>query len=77
MPKITLLVVVVDTSGSMKALDFKIEGENTDRLSIVKQVLKEQLGVNWANYGISHHQNIPRETTPEQSTSRRRRPPRV
>ena len=34
------LVVVVDTSGSMKALDFKIEGENTDRLSVVKQVLK-------------------------------------
>ena len=35
------LVVVVDTSGSMKALDFKIEGENTDRLSVVKQVLKK------------------------------------
>ena len=32
-------------------------------MPIVKQVLKEQLGVNWANYGISHHQNIPRETT--------------
>ena len=32
---------MVDTSGSMKALDFKIEGENTDRLSVVKQVLKK------------------------------------
>ena len=46
-------------------------------MPIVKQVLKEQLGVNWANYGISHHQNIPRETTSTQSSSRRRRPPRV
>ena len=46
-------------------------------MPIVKQVLKEQLGVNWANYGISHHRNIPRETTQEQSTSHRRRPPRV
>jgi Ca-activated chloride channel homolog len=34
------LVVVVDTSGSMKALDFKIDGENTDRLTVVKNVLK-------------------------------------
>ena len=35
------LVVVVDTSGSMKALDFKIDGENTDRLSVVKKVLND------------------------------------
>ena len=45
----------------------------THTMTIVKQVLKEQLGVNWANYGISHHQNIPRETTSTQSSSRRRR----
>lgn len=49
----------------------------THTMTIVKQVLKEQLGVNWANYGISHHQNIPRETTSTQSSSRRRRSPRV
>lgn len=49
----------------------------TSAMPIVKQVLKEQLGVNWANYGIDHHQNIPRETTSTQATSRRRRSPRV
>ena len=46
----------------------------THTMTIVKETLKEQLGVNWANYGISHHQNIPRETI---SISSRRRSPRV
>ena len=35
------LVILVDTSGSMKALDFKIDGENIDRLSVVKKVLRD------------------------------------
>ena len=48
----------------------------THTMTIVKEVLKER-GVNWANYGISHHQNIPRETTSTQSGSRRRRTSRV
>ena len=39
-------------------------------MTIVKETLKERC-VNWANYGISHHQNIPCETTPTQSSSSR------
>ena len=35
------IVSVIDTSGSMKALDFEIDGERADRLFIVKNVLKE------------------------------------
>jgi len=33
------IVLALDTSGSMKALDLKLEGERTDRLSVVKNVV--------------------------------------
>ena len=35
------IVTVIDTSGSMKALDFEIDGERADRLFIVKKVLTD------------------------------------
>jgi Ca-activated chloride channel family protein len=33
------IVLTLDTSGSMKALDLKLEGERSDRLSVVKNVV--------------------------------------
>jgi len=35
------IVLAIDTSGSMQALDFKIGGEEVDRLSVVKQVVAD------------------------------------
>lgn len=35
------IMLVVDTSGSMKAMDFTIQGKNQDRLFVVKHVLEE------------------------------------
>ena len=35
------MMLVVDTSGSMKALDFKLEGKRQDRLFVLKSVLSE------------------------------------
>jgi Ca-activated chloride channel homolog len=35
------IVLAVDTSGSMKALDFEIDQERVNRLQVVKKVLKE------------------------------------
>jgi Ca-activated chloride channel homolog len=35
------IMIAMDTSGSMQALDFKIEGEAVDRLSVVKKVVAE------------------------------------
>lgn len=35
------ILLTIDTSGSMKALDFKVEGEEVDRLVAVKKVVKD------------------------------------
>jgi len=35
------IVLAVDVSGSMQAMDFQLEGKPVDRLSVVKQVVKE------------------------------------
>lgn len=35
------MMLVVDTSGSMKALDFKLDGKRQDRLFVLKSVLSE------------------------------------
>lgn len=35
------ILLALDTSGSMQALDFKVEGKPTDRLSVVKQVVMD------------------------------------
>lgn len=35
------IVLAVDVSGSMQAMDFKVNGQPRDRLSVVKQVVKE------------------------------------
>jgi len=44
----------------------------THTMTIVKKTLKEQLGVNWRNYNIDHHQN-----TNIRTRSPPRRPGRV
>ena len=38
------IVLAVDVSGSMLAMDFKSAGRSVDRISIVKQVVKEFIG---------------------------------
>jgi Ca-activated chloride channel family protein len=35
------IVLAVDVSGSMQAMDFKLQGKETDRLTVVKHVVKE------------------------------------
>ncbi len=35
------IVLAVDVSGSMQAMDFKVQGQPVDRLTIVKQVVRE------------------------------------
>lgn len=35
------IILAIDTSGSMKAMDFEIEGERVTRLNVVKNVVKE------------------------------------
>jgi Ca-activated chloride channel family protein len=35
------IMIAIDTSGSMQALDFKIEGKAVDRLTVVKKVVSE------------------------------------
>ncbi|MFH0924902.1 MAG: VWA domain-containing protein [bacterium] len=35
------IILTVDTSGSMQALDFKLEGDRVDRLTVVKDVVKK------------------------------------
>jgi Ca-activated chloride channel family protein len=35
------IILAIDTSGSMQALDFKIGGEEVDRLTVVKQVVSD------------------------------------
>jgi len=35
------IVLAVDVSGSMQAMDFKVNGQPLDRISVVKQVVKE------------------------------------
>ena len=35
------IILAIDTSGSMKALDFKIDGKPTDRLTVVKNVVSD------------------------------------
>ena len=78
----TLNETIMDEFDNREVVSKRLDNVFTDlhslthTITIVKEVLKER-GVNWANYGISHHQNIPRETTSTQSSSRRRRSPRV
>jgi Ca-activated chloride channel family protein len=38
------IVLVVDTSGSMRALDFELNGQSMNRLAVVKSVLSEFIG---------------------------------
>lgn len=38
------IMLVVDTSGSMQAMDFEINGERQDRLTVVKSVLRDFIG---------------------------------
>lgn len=38
------IVLTVDVSGSMEAMDFNIEGQPVDRLSVVKKVVEEFIG---------------------------------
>ncbi len=38
------IVIAIDTSGSMKALDFKVDNEPVNRLSVIKSVVKEFIG---------------------------------
>jgi len=38
------IVLVVDTSGSMRALDFQLEGKSMNRLAVVKTVLSDFIG---------------------------------
>lgn len=38
------IMLVVDTSGSMQAMDFELNGERQDRLTVVKSVLRDFIG---------------------------------